>query len=201
MTDLPDRLPAHELRISDADRERVAQVLRTASGEGRLDLSELDERLGRVYAAKTYSDLEPLIRDIPTPTTAVAPLLGADLAAKGHSASGWAVAVMSGFHRAGRWVAPQRLTCVAFWGGGVVDLRGAELVGNTITIRVIAVMGGVTVIVPDEADVHVTGVGFMGGFDQGVEGSGASGGPRVVISGFAFWGGAGVKRKGPRRKR
>src|SRR5690606_32055326 len=51
MADVPDRLEPSELRASDADRERVAEVLRQAAAEGRLDLNELDERLGLVYAA------------------------------------------------------------------------------------------------------------------------------------------------------
>ena len=36
-----------QMRISDADRQRVADVLRDAAGEGRIDLDELEERLER----------------------------------------------------------------------------------------------------------------------------------------------------------
>ena len=54
-----------DLRISDADRHRVAEVLREAAGEGRLDLDELDERLEATYAAKTYGDLVPITVDLP----------------------------------------------------------------------------------------------------------------------------------------
>src|SRR5437763_17019743 len=67
MADLPDvpqdRTP--QLRASNADRERVAEILRTAAAEGRIDLDELDERLGAAYAAKTYADLVPLPRALP----------------------------------------------------------------------------------------------------------------------------------------
>ncbi|GAB3656009.1 hypothetical protein GCM10027596_09700 [Nocardioides korecus] len=59
--------PVHprDLRISDADRHRVAEHLREAAGEGRLDLEELDERLEATYAARTYADLVPLTEDLP----------------------------------------------------------------------------------------------------------------------------------------
>jgi len=40
--DTPD---PSQLRISDQDRHRVAEVLREAAGEGRIDLEELDQRL------------------------------------------------------------------------------------------------------------------------------------------------------------
>src|SRR2546423_9972200 len=72
--DLPDQPPA--LRASDADRERVAEILRTAATEGRLDLDELDERLAAVYRAKTYADLVPLTRDLPV-APAAAPVMPA----------------------------------------------------------------------------------------------------------------------------
>jgi Domain of unknown function (DUF1707) len=56
--------PVH-LRASDAERERVAEVLRTHAGEGRLTPDELEERLDRVYAAQTRADLRPLLADLP----------------------------------------------------------------------------------------------------------------------------------------
>ena len=54
------------MRISDDDRHRVAELLREAAGDGRLDLTELDDRLGAAYAAKTYGDLVPITADLPT---------------------------------------------------------------------------------------------------------------------------------------
>ena len=54
-----------QLRISDADRHKVAELLREAAGEGRIDLDELDERLESTYAAKTYGDLVPITIDLP----------------------------------------------------------------------------------------------------------------------------------------
>ncbi|MCZ9342970.1 DUF1707 domain-containing protein, partial [Streptomyces sp. TRM76130] len=44
---------APDLRASDADRERVAEVLRDALAEGRLDMAEFEERLDATYAART----------------------------------------------------------------------------------------------------------------------------------------------------
>ena len=61
------------IRISDADRHRVAEVLREAAGEGRLDLDELDQRLEAAYAAKTYADLVPLTADLPVTGAAQVP--------------------------------------------------------------------------------------------------------------------------------
>ncbi len=53
------------LRASDADREQVAERLRNATGEGRLLADELEERLGAVFAARTYGELDAVVADLP----------------------------------------------------------------------------------------------------------------------------------------
>jgi Flp pilus assembly protein TadB len=56
-----------ELRASDAERERVVSFLREHAVLGRLTSDELEERVGRAYAAVTVGDLELLIQDLPRP--------------------------------------------------------------------------------------------------------------------------------------
>src|SRR5512135_2034827 len=94
------------LRASDADRERVAEILREATGDGRLSLEELDERLDAVYAAKTYAELEPITRDLPTPgvpnvPAPAVPPAGDPARFGGEPTSHTAVAIMGGFSRKG----------------------------------------------------------------------------------------------------
>src|SRR5436189_4451817 len=57
----------HDLRASDEDRERAAQLLRDSAGDGRLDVDELSERLDHVYAAKTHGELSSVTSDLPAP--------------------------------------------------------------------------------------------------------------------------------------
>jgi hypothetical protein len=56
-----------EIRASDAERERVVTFLRDQTAEGRLTADELDERVGRAYAAMTREELQRLVRDLPDP--------------------------------------------------------------------------------------------------------------------------------------
>ncbi|MFJ4980525.1 DUF1707 domain-containing protein [Streptomyces coeruleorubidus] len=202
MTD--DSVP--DLRASDADRERVAEILRDALAEGRLDMAEFEERLDATYRARTYGELAPITRDLPAPgltapsvSLTKEPVAGPDLSGRivgGEGTSTWAVAVMSGFQRKGHWTMPRRFTCFAFWGGGEIDLREANFADREVEINAIAIMGGIDVIVPPGVEVVVRGIGVMGGFDHQEEGvPGAPGAPRVIITGFAFWGGVGVQRK------
>jgi hypothetical protein len=54
-----------DLRVSDREREAVADTLREHAADGRLDADELEERLTAVYAAKTRRDLVGLTDDLP----------------------------------------------------------------------------------------------------------------------------------------
>ena len=59
--------PVHpdEVRISDADRQAVADRLRAAHGDGYIDLSEFDERIAEVWRMRTRGDLARVTRDLP----------------------------------------------------------------------------------------------------------------------------------------
>jgi DUF1707 SHOCT-like domain len=56
--------PSHWL-AANADRERAVDVLRAGFTEGRLTQDELDERVAKVYAARTYGELGALVADLP----------------------------------------------------------------------------------------------------------------------------------------
>jgi hypothetical protein len=182
-----------ELRAADTDRIQVAQLLTDAAAQGRLPMSEYEVRLSKVYAAKTYDELDRLSFDLPGASTrprrpgACRPAPSTVL-----------LAIMSGFERRGRWNVPRRLTTFALWGGGVVDLRYADFTSPEVEIRSYSIMGGQTILVPPEVNVDAKGVGVMGAFDHNPEGTGTPGAPHVTVRGFSLWGSVGIKRK--RRK-
>ncbi|WP_329385043.1 DUF1707 SHOCT-like domain-containing protein [Streptomyces sp. NBC_01351] len=214
MSDERPEKPLPELRASDADRDRVVERLRDAVAEGRLDMEEFEERLEAAYKSRTYAELEPLTRDLPAvsgdgsslaspvPLSASASGSGAAWPARigGTGTSTTAVAIMSGFQRKGRWTVPARFDAVAFWGGGELDLREANFAQREVVINCVAIMGGIQITVPPGIAVDVRGIGIMGAFDQR-EGSGPTepGAPKVVVTGFAFWGGVEIKVKAPKR--
>ena len=59
----------NRLRASDADREQVIEVLKTAFVQGRLTMDEFALRVTQAYASRTYADLDALTADIPAPLT------------------------------------------------------------------------------------------------------------------------------------
>lgn len=82
-------IPPEDYRVSDRDREAFAARLATAFQDGRLDAAEYEQRLGLVYAAKTFRDLIPQTLDLPDrdhvvgPAGVVAPVAGAGVVPAG----------------------------------------------------------------------------------------------------------------------
>jgi hypothetical protein len=55
------------MRVSDAERNEVADELSRNYGEGRLDETEFNHRLDQAMQAKTRSDLTGVLDDLPSP--------------------------------------------------------------------------------------------------------------------------------------
>jgi len=184
------------MRVSDSDRERAADLLREAAGHGRITMDELDERLEVAYAAKTYGDLAAVTRDLPQPAQAPGTAQRAPVGRIGGTpGSKFSLAILSGARRAGRWVVPPSYVAVAVMGGVELDLREAQFSQPEVTIHAYTVMGGIEITVPEDVDVDVSGVAFMGGFDHNASGPGVPGAPRLRVLGFALMGGVEVRRK------
>lgn len=188
MNELPRRAGWEGIRPSDRDRERVAELLREATAEGRLDFAELDERLAAAYEAKSYAALDVVTRDLPVPAR------GAGAPAPRGPVSRLALAVFSGFARKGVWTVARDFTAVCLWGGGVLDLREARFTGPDTRIRVFVLWGGMKIVVPEDAEVYVEGLGLMGLFGRRANGPGTPGAPRITIRGLAMWGHVATKR-------
>jgi hypothetical protein len=189
------------LRISDADRHKVADLLRDAAGEGRLDLDELEERIEATYAAKTYADLVPITIDLPGhPQQSVAPAVPPRAAAVPTATFENSLSIMGDCTRKGAWLVPARHNAFALMGGITLDLREATFAARETTIYANAVMAGIDIYVDARTHVIVEGVGIMGAFDQGrdkVPAELTADSPVVRVKGVALMAGVTVTRKGP----
>jgi Domain of unknown function (DUF1707) len=68
-----DQSALDRMRAADGDRKRVAEQLRSAHDEGRLTLTEYDERVQQAWAARTYGELAVLTADLPQVQAGSAP--------------------------------------------------------------------------------------------------------------------------------
>ena len=70
------RYSDQHIRVSDAERNEVAELLGQHYADGRLDQVEFDERVNRTMGAKTRGDLAGLFDDLPEPGPAGAGPVG-----------------------------------------------------------------------------------------------------------------------------
>ncbi|MHA6631236.1 DUF1707 SHOCT-like domain-containing protein [Pseudonocardia sichuanensis] len=54
-----------DVRVSDTERQAVVRRLERAVRDGRLTVTEFDERVQLVFAARTRSDLDVVTEDLP----------------------------------------------------------------------------------------------------------------------------------------
>lgn len=190
---------ASQLRISDDDRHAVAEMLRHAAGEGRIDIEELQERLEATYQAKTYGDLVPITADLPSgaPAERSAGLPGA--AAAGVPRYPSSISVMSTTKRTGAWVVGDGHSAFACMGSGLLDLREAQFETAEVTINANALMGEVKLVVDAGTTVVMEGHGVMGEYSEQrarVPFDPSLGGPVVRVRGVALMGTVRVRRRG-----
>jgi hypothetical protein len=164
-------------------------------------VEEFERRIDRAHSAESIEELRELLRDLPgaglpVPAGSLAP---ASQGARGYSLipadqvrpSGYAVAILSGASRTGRWTPARVNHAIAFCGGAELDFREAALGPGVTEVRVFAVWGGVEIIVPPNLNVESHGVGVMGGFDQSASSIGGfdATAPTLRIGGLALMGG------------
>ncbi|MFJ6184319.1 DUF1707 domain-containing protein [Streptomyces sp. NPDC092295] len=202
-SDRPDTppYPSPDTRASDAERERVAERLREAVAEGRLDMEEFDERLEAAFKARTHGELAPLVRDLPVPgtTTDVALAPGTSVGARGVSGAGGVDGAggAGGAGEVSNWqsrIGGEPATskgAFAFWGG--FRRRGTWTVARRFTTAV--VMGGGEIDLREarfeDRDVVIRCFTVMGGVHVTVPPD-----LDVEVRGFGLMGGFGESGEG-----
>jgi class 3 adenylate cyclase len=98
------------------------------------------------------------------------------------------LALLSSANRRGRWRPNEVTQATAVLGVCTIDLREAEIDGDSLLIRAAAVLGSVHVIVAEGAKADVNGTALLGSIKDRREAPEQPGGPEVTVEGFAFLG-------------
>ncbi|MET7514386.1 DUF1707 domain-containing protein [Streptomyces sp. NPDC005480] len=199
--------PQTDLRASDADRDRTAEILREALAEGRLTAEEHSERIDGVYRAKTHAELEPLVRDLPGAHTQHRPMTSSP--APNRPATGAVpavadenlVAVFSTSARKGRWRVGRRTHAYAVFGNIEIDLSEAIFEYQQVVIKAVSVFGNVEVRVPENISLRGSGGGVLGNFEVHTLDSADPDAPVVYVDGIAVLGNIEAKPKRGKRLR
>jgi hypothetical protein len=150
-----------ELRISDVDRDRAASALHTAVSEGRLTWPEHEERLARVYAARTGAELAPLFADLPQSGQLVLPAF-APTARTLTNQTGTPpdkVFLSKVRRRPDPSAGPQQVDVTL--GAAVIDLRDLPR-GSVIDVIANSTLGKVEVFVSPGTNLIDTGTAWLG---------------------------------------
>lgn len=196
-------MEARDLRVSDAEREYVGQLLQRAVGQGMLSLGEFTERMDTALAARTRGELNVVLHDLPgirvvgddapTPRPVPPP---ADVQTVIR-------ARMSGVTRKGSWQVPPTLRVENWLAGVTLDFTSAVMQTQVVEVVVSGFCGSLTLIVPPEATVDLDRVESVAGSTSNKVRSGPPIGPlHLVVRGQVSFGsvtakhpfGTGLKR-------
>jgi Domain of unknown function (DUF1707)/Cell wall-active antibiotics response 4TMS YvqF len=176
-----------DYRASDADRDRILEVLREACAEGRLTTEEYEERAALALSARTVGELRPLTADLPVvgPIGPMPPVQDKPV-----------IAILSEDSRSGRWAVPSQLRAVAVMGSVKLDLTDAVPTARETHLSCVSVMGEITIVVPEGVDVRMDGTAIMGERSaKRLKAPPVAGAPLVYVHAFVVMGNVHVKPK------
>ena len=157
----------------DAAREQVVEVLMEHFSRNVMDMDEFEGLLDSVNRCSTTSELRELLSKLPPLESlkSATDLMSAPggppvvVDADRVRPRGFLLSVLSGTTRAGRWIPARKSFALGVLGGISLDFREAVLGAGVTGVNVLAVLGGVEIIVPPEMAVEVDGMAVLGGFE------------------------------------
>ena len=182
-----------ELRASHADRDRVADLLRVAAGDGRLTADELDQRLERALTARTVGELAELSRDLP-------PASGPGSGAEDTVAKDTITIDRQGGRdkRDGRWLVPRRIVVRVGWGHVTLDFTKAVITQPGLDIDLDVRSGTLTLLTRPGISVDADDVAVRSSGSVKIRVPPDPAGPvlRIVLSGTVQTGHLRVRQRG-----
>jgi hypothetical protein len=183
-----------------------------------MSVEEFERRVESAHKAATAEELRALLQDLPGASNL--PVVPGQPTAPAHTRDyvvttsdrvkerSFAVAVMGGTRRAGRWSPARNNNVIAIMGGAEIDFREAVMGPGVTEVQIFTLWGGVEVIVPPGMNVESHGIGIMGGFEHAPDRMPDPNAPTLRVTGLALMGGveitvrqAGESARDARRRR
>jgi hypothetical protein len=182
-------------------REQVIARLTDGFARDLYDVDEYDRRIDLAHRAGSLAELDQLVADLgpaPVTSTALVPAPSELEAANWPARKRW-IAIFGGVDKKGRWTVPRRMRVVAVMGGAEIDFREAVFAEGVTELKIIAMMGGVQLIVPPWLAVECDATAILGGFEEMTRGHGAPDPGRALlrVSGFCMMGGVSIETRLP----
>ncbi|HEX2301364.1 MAG TPA: DUF1707 domain-containing protein [Pseudonocardiaceae bacterium] len=137
-----------ELRVSDAEREHVGELLQRAVGQGRLTVDEFSQRMDAAMAARTRGELNAVLVDLPG--FVLSRQSSQDVLQLSHH--------LGELTRRGPWRVPPRVRLVGHFGSSLLDFTEAVFSGPVVTLELDKTAGSTTIVIPEGATVDTDGL-------------------------------------------
>ena len=190
-----------------AVRERAVEVLMEHFSRDVMDLEEFEGLLDAVNRCSTVGELRELLSKLPPvessepatdmiPAQGGAPVVVDTGRVRPH---GFLISILGATNRSGRWIPARKSFALGVLGGISLDFREALLGSGITDVNLLAVLGGIEIIVPPEMAVEVDGMAVLGGFEYHTDTPLRSNPdlPTLRIRGLAVLGGVNVEVRLP----
>ena len=188
-------------------RARAIEVLTEHFSNDVVDLEEFETLLDTVNRCSTTGELRTLLRSLPPlesskPATDMIPAKGGApvvVDADRVRENGFLLSILGSTNRAGRWIPARKNFAFGVLGGISLDFREALLGPGETDVNVLAVLGGIEIIVPPEMAVEVDGMALLGGFEHQTDAPIRTNPdvPTLRVRGLALLGGVNVEVRLP----
>ncbi|KZB84933.1 DUF1707 SHOCT-like domain-containing protein [Amycolatopsis regifaucium] len=190
-------LSGRDIRVSDAEREHVVEVLQKAIGLGMLNLDEFTERTDRALASRTRGELNAVLTDLPglvhpeagmVPRQQQNPWVPPSPQYPYGAPSGQPMELngkYSALQRNGNWLVPESMVIRNKYGATKLDFSQAEIRYPVVYIELQVKWGSVELTIPENGAVDtnsITDIKF-GSLDDRTGSNGRPGTPRFIITG------------------
>ncbi len=180
------------MRVSDADRNLVIDLLNAAYAEGRITLDEHNQRMSKAVEARVFDDLVPLTLDLAVPPTPPVAQPQPAAPATVPASVDTVYAILSSSKRNGSWQVREHTSAAAVFGSVELDLTEAVFTCSVVQFNVIALFGSVKFKVPAGVRVRNEVSGILGESNTKRIAEPVAGAPTIVVKGMALLGDVGI---------
>ncbi len=173
--------PSPDAPVTEYERQAMVDRIQQALANDHIEFSEVDDRFGLVFAAKTRADLAAAVEGLPVPPQPPPPQ---DIR---HFAPANSFSLL-GDVKIGGWVAVGRsLSATAIVGDVLIDVSSAAIGEEGLDIVARSIIGDVKIVVPDGARVQSSVVNLIGDRKE-ILTPPVAGGPTIRINSFGLLG-------------
>lgn len=178
---------ARDLRVSDQEREHVAELLQRAVGRGLISLDEFTTRTDRALAAGTRGELNAVLIDLPGLTSTETPTPRRERPPVPEADRRELTNALSALRRTGNWVVPGELVVRNRMGSVELDFTDARVEHDVVRVELDDIMGSTKLLVPQDATVETDELELTASTLKNHARAG-SGHPRFVLTGLVRFG-------------